>query len=748
MSSHLEVTMERSEPGFVSRLRLLPTAACLLAAWLVAVAETPSYASAADDLLAAASAADVEGVRRALGAGADVNAENRYGRTALSLAAGGGHLEVVLVLLERGADPNRRDWFYDSSPIGWALQREGASLEVVEALVRAGGDDRFQALVGALRGGQVEVARAVVASGPLLQSEHDQLVTFLPRLSPELRAVAESVKVVPDPPPPAYTAEDLQRFAGEFEGWDNDRLVTVSVADRALRIAIGGDPARRFVVSGENAFRAEGGETRAEFFGRARTIEGVAFGEPDAQPVVLRRTVVAATAPTAATATASDQRAPTSRPRPEPAERTVHWPGFRGTNATGVGDGAELPVTWNVETGEGVKWTAAIPGLGNSSPVVWGDHVFVTTAVASTGEQKIRTGLTGAGDGVDEAVEHSWRLLAIDRRTGAQRWDAEIGRAVPETRRHFKATQANSSPATDGKTVVVVFPTAGMAALDFEGKVLWRVDLGGLDAGAFNDPGIQWGFAASPVIYGSTVILQADIHESATEGPYLAAWDLATGKEVWRTDRRGIASSWSTPAIVRGPEGDELVCNGSVIKGYDPRTGKELWSLAPNSELVVAAPVAGDGVVYVSAGYPPIKPVYAVRAGTRGTVDATPGRPHERLLWSHDRGGAYMPTPLLYDGRLYIVHHNNIFVAYDALTGEALFKSRFSQGGTFTSSPIAANGRIYTGTEEGLVYVLEAGSDHKELAVNDLGEPLMATPAVSDGVLFLRTPSRLLAVGK
>jgi outer membrane protein assembly factor BamB len=250
------------------------------------------------------------------------------------------------------------------------------------------------------------------------------------------------------------------------------------------------------------------------------------------------------------------------------------------------------------------------------------------------------------------------------------------------------------------------------------------------------------------VIFGSTVILQVDIHEAAGEGPYLAAWDLATGKQVWRTDRKGIASSWSTPALLRGAGGDELVCNGSVVKGYDPRTGAELWSLAPNSELVVAAPVVGDGVVYVSAGYPPIKPVYAVRAGTRGKLEATPGAPHERLLWSVDRGGAYMPTPLLYDGKLYIVHHNNIFVGYDAQTGDALFKSRFSQGGTFTSSPIAVNGRIYTGTEEGLVYVLRAGSAHEELAVNDLGEPLMATPAVSQGTLFLRTPKRLIAVGK
>ena len=411
------------EPGSFRRRFAAVTCVGLMFVALLA-AGVASAAEPAADLLAAAAAADVAGVRRALAAGADVDAENRYGRTALSLAAGGGHVDVVRVLLERGADPSQRDWFYDSSPVGWALQRENPSFEIVEALVRAGAKDRFEALLGALRADRADLARVVVASGPLLQSERDQLEGFLPQVSPELRAVVAEVKVVPDPPPPVYTAADLQRFAGEFEGWDNARLVSVAVDGPALRIAIGSDPPRRFLVVGENAFRAEGAATTADFFGRARTIEGVQIGEPDAQPAVLRRTVVAATAP------ARHADAAPSPPARAP-QRTIQWPGFRGSNATGVGDGDDAPVSWNVETGENVKWTAAIPGLGNSSPVVWGDHVFVTTAVAASGEQTIRTGLTGAGDGVEEAVDHSWRVLAFDRRTGKQKWDVEIGRGVP-----------------------------------------------------------------------------------------------------------------------------------------------------------------------------------------------------------------------------------------------------------------------------------------------------------------------------
>ena len=252
---------------------------------------------------------------------------------------------------------------------------------------------------------------------------------------------------------------------------------------------------------------------------------------------------------------------------------------------------------------------------------------------------------------------------------------------------------------------------------------------------------MQWGFASSPILHGPRVILQVDVHD----GPYLAAWELETGRPLWRTER-DVPPSWATPSVLRFETGDELVVNGTTIHGYDPETGHELWSLGPNSELVVATPVIGNGVAYVSAGYAPVKPIYAVRAGTRGTLEVDPAAGHDRLLWSHERGGAYMPTPLLYRGLFYVVHHNSRIVAYDAKTGAAIYKSRFSRGGTFTGSPVAVNGKLYTATEEGLVYVLDAGPEYHEIAVNDMGQPLMASPAVSEGTLLFRTPSQLVAV--
>jgi len=322
-------------------------------------------------------------------------------------------------------------------------------------------------------------------------------------------------------------------------------------------------------------------------------------------------------------------------------------------------------------------------------------------------------------------------------------WETEIGRGVPLTKRHFKATQANSTPATDGRHLVVVFPTAGIACLDLDGTVQWKHDLGGLNAGAFTDPGIEWGFASSPILHGGRAILQADTHD----GAFLAAWDLESGAEVWRVER-DVAPSWSTPAVLQAETGEELVTNGSTIHAYDPADGRELWSLGPNSELVIATPVVGEGVVYVSAGYPPVKPIYAVPAGTRGDLQVDPAANDERLAWSHGRGGAYMPSPLLYRGLYYVVHHNGRLVAYDAESGAPIYKSRFSRGGVFTASPVAVNGKIYLPTEEGHLYVLEAGPEYRELAVNEMNEPLMATPAISEGTLFLRTPSRLVAVAK
>lgn len=685
---------------------------------------------AAEDLFTATRAGDLAQVRRLLDAGADVNTADRYGSTVLAAAAVNGQLEVVRLLLERGADPNIAETFYGARPLDMALffaeQREVAIL-----LLSYGAEDRDQALAFALQGGDLELAAAAIDGGAISESTLEQLAPPPESEDETVGTLLERAERRPDPPPPSYTLEELNRFTGLFEGFATELRAESVLREGRLRLRLNDGAFDDLEVVGERAFRTPDQLVEATFFGRAGTIEGIAVRQGAEPPDSLRRAVAE---PVGASGFIAPEIAEV--------EPTIHWPGFRGSNASGVGDGADTPVDWDLDTGEHVLWSSTLEGLGNSSPVVWGNRVFVTTAVAEA-EQTLRVGLTGEGTPVEEKVEHSWRVLAFDKSTGETLWETEVGLEIPLTKRHFKASQANSTPVTDGRHLAVVFPTAGLAVLDLEGEILWSRPLGGLNAGAFSDPGIEWGYASSPIIYRDQLIVQVDVHD----GPYLAAWELATGDELWRVER-DVAPSWATPTILAGEEGDELIVNGSRIYAYDPLTGEELWSLGPNSELVIATPVAGDGVVYVSAGYPPVKPIYAVPAGVRGALDAAPGQGGERLAWSHNRGGAYMPTPLLYRGIFYVVHHNGILVAYDAATGEALSKSRFSKRGTFTASPVAVNGKLYTATEEGQLYVLAAGAEYDELAVHDFGEPLMATPAVSEGILLVRTPSRLIALAR
>ncbi len=715
----------------------LRPAAVLAAAFLIAAylgaSPGPEEASRLFD---AARSGDADAATALLDQGVPVDATDKYGSTALAMASSSGHADVVRLLLARGADVNHADAFYGARPVDIALFWKGHR-DIAKILLEAGAEGREDALGLALREGDVDLARAAVASGPLYQSALQALRDRLGKLASEEEAPAQIAELLagassrPDPPTPSYDLEQLHTFTGKFEGWTSDDAVEVTLREGVLQWRLNDEARGALRIVGERAFAATDGSP-VNFNGRSGRIEGVVVRAGD-QSVFMRRSVAEPDPEAAARFAALEVT-------PEDAASSPNWPAFRGANAVGVADGHATAVSWNIGSGDGILWTGSLPGLGNSSPIVWGDRVYVTTAVADV-EQRLRTGLTGATEYFDENVEHSWRVLAFDKRSGKLVWDVEVGRAVPLTKRHFKASQANSTPVTDGERIVVVFPTAGLACLDADGTVLWRKDLGGLNAGAFSDPTIEWGFASSPILYGDSVILQVDVHE----GSHLVSWDLETGRELWRTER-DVAPSWATPTILPGPEGDELVTNGSTIHAYDPKTGRELWSLGPNSELVVATPVVDGGVVYVSAGYPPIKPIYAVRAGTRGALDTQPGKAHDDLLWSHGRGGAYMPSPLLYRGLYYIVHHNGRLVAYDPADGTAVFKSRFSKGGTFTGSPVAADGKLYVPTEEGLLYVLEAGPAYSELAINDMGEPLMATPAISEGMLFLRTPSKLVAV--
>jgi outer membrane protein assembly factor BamB len=426
------------------------------------------------------------------------------------------------------------------------------------------------------------------------------------------------------------------------------------------------------------------------------------------------------------------------------ADNEGHWPSFRGPFASGVADGQDLPLRWNAASGRNIRWKIPIPGIANSSPVVWGDRIFVTTAVSGGGDTTFRTGLYGDVGSVDDATRHSWEVYSLDLTTGSVLWRRVAREGVPRVKRHLKASQANSTPATDGTHVVVLFGgTGSLHCYDFDGNQLWERDLGILDSGFFRDPSYQWGHASSPVIYRNSVIVQVDIQEDS----FIAAYDLKNGGEIWRTSRDEIPT-WGTPTVFHGPDRDELITNGTTVRGYEPRTGEILWSLGPNSDITVATPVVGNGLFFVTAGYSPVQPVYAIRPGAEG--DISPERAGESsrgLAWSKDRYGTYIPTPIVYRGYLYTLANNGVLTCYEAETGELIYRDRVGEGGSFSASPVASDGRLFITSETGTVYVVEAGRRYRLLERNEMDEVCMATPAISGGMLIVRTLGHLYAIG-
>jgi len=420
------------------------------------------------------------------------------------------------------------------------------------------------------------------------------------------------------------------------------------------------------------------------------------------------------------------------------------WPQFRGPSGSGVGDGTNPPVSWDAEKGTNVLWKAEVPGLSVSSPIVWGDRIYVATAISGDPKQGLRTGLYGDTDAVNDATVHRWKLLAFDKKTGKLLWETAAHEGVPKTKRHPKSSQASPTPATDGKVVVAYFGSEGLYAYSAEGKLIWKKDLGVQNAGWFFDPDSEWGAASSPVIYKDMVIVQCDRQKDS----FVAAYALSDGKERWRTARAEIPS-WGTPAVVPGKDRTEVVTNATkAIRGYDADTGKELWTLGPNSEVTCTTPVTAHGLVFITAGYPPVQPIYAVKIGSNGDLTLKDGKESsEAIAWSKQRGGVYLPSPLAYGDHLYTVANNSILSVYEAKTGTRIYQQRIGMGGSFTASPVAAAGKIYVATEDGDVYVLKAGTAYEMLAKNTIGEAILATPALAGDVLFVRGAKHLFAIG-
>jgi outer membrane protein assembly factor BamB len=423
-----------------------------------------------------------------------------------------------------------------------------------------------------------------------------------------------------------------------------------------------------------------------------------------------------------------------------------NWQQFRGPGAAGVVEGNTLAINWDGEKSQNTRWKTRIPGLGHSSPVVWGNKIFVTTAVTSAAKDETRYGLYGDVAPVKNDPSHTWKIFAIDKQTGKVLWERTSYEGLPKVKRHPKSTHSDSTPVTDGKYVVALFGSHGLYAYNMKGKLLWKQDLGVLDSGWFYDPDYQWEHGSSPIIYRDLVIVQADIQKDS----FIAAYNLKTGKLVWKTPREEI-SSWGTPTVYEGKTRAELIANGSkAIRGYDPLTGKELWRLTPNSEVTTPTPFVAHELIYVTSGYAPIQPIYAIRPGATGDISLKDGKDTgEFIAWSKKRGGPYMPTPVVYGDLLYTCSNQGVLTAYNAKTGERVYQERLGgKGGAFTASPVASDGKIYLSSEDGDVFVVKAGPKYELLATNPVGEVMMATPAISDGLVIVRGINHLFAFGE
>jgi outer membrane protein assembly factor BamB len=379
-----------------------------------------------------------------------------------------------------------------------------------------------------------------------------------------------------------------------------------------------------------------------------------------------------------------------------------NWPSFRGPLASGVSDARPLPTHWDVEKGVNLRWKTPIPGLAHSSPIVWGNRVFLTSAVAAPGPAP-----ESREDIIHDTLPHSWRLYCLDKTTGRILWERVAHEGVPRAKRHAKASQANATPVTNGQVVVALMGSEGLFAYDFKGRLLWKRDLGLMDPGWYRHPEIVWGHAASPIIYKHLVIVQCDAHSQS----FIAAYHLKNGQQVWRVER-GEITTWSTPALYEGPRGAELIANGGhFIRAYDPLTGKELWR-------------------------------YALRPGGRGDISGLENNPH--LAWHSPKGSPYTPTPVIYGDYLYACGDNGVLSVFHAKTGAQVYQERLPS--SFSASPVAGDGKLFFPSEDGDVFVVKAGAKFERLATNAMGEALMATPALSDGMILLRGQRHLFAI--
>lgn len=438
------------------------------------------------------------------------------------------------------------------------------------------------------------------------------------------------------------------------------------------------------------------------------------------------------------------------------------WPSFRGTGGRGVAEGFPLRTKWNANASagnvEGVLWETGVPGLGHSSPVVFGDKIFLTTAVARDGKAPLQVAAGGKPTAADDNGEQDWLLLCYDKTTGKELWRKTARTGKPRATRHAKATHANTSVCVDGKHVLAFFGSEGIFCYDVDGQLLWSRDLGVINISKY---GIGWGFASSPAIQDDRIAIVCD----DPSNPYVAALSLSDGEELWRTSRKEICErSWGTPLIHQQNGKTQVVVNGwPWILSYDLESGKELWRIEGGGDNPIPTPFEAHGWLYITNAHGGPAPIYVIEPEARGNLsvaseagdeddsdssaeDSTEAKSNRGVVWRSDTGGSYMSTPVVYGDYLYLGNSNGVIRCFNAKTGEVVYEKRLGRKAGVIASLVAGDGKIYCASENGSVLVVAAGPEFKILATNDMKEPCLATPAISEGVMIYRTTKRLIAI--
>jgi outer membrane protein assembly factor BamB len=417
--------------------------------------------------------------------------------------------------------------------------------------------------------------------------------------------------------------------------------------------------------------------------------------------------------------------------------KSSNWAQWRGPEGQGISTDSTLPTDWS--TTKNVQWKTAIAGRGHSSPIVWGNRIFVTADIEGDVVPGAKATIHMLGkeefkhpDWAGADRKHTMKVICVDAGSGKILWEQVAYEGTAFDHRHRKNTYASPTAATDGKYVFAYFGSEGLYAYDFKGKLAWKKSFGGIKT-------LGMGVGTSPIVYENMVILQCD--EDEGKNSFITALDTKTGKELWRT-ARPVEVSWSTPALVKTPERTEIITNGNeFIISYDPKTGKEIWRCKGVESNAIHVPLIGNGMIYVTAGYP-AKRTLAIKLGGNGDLTNTP-----YMAWKYEKGTAYCASPILYGEYLYLISDKGMLTCLDAKTGELKYEgARVPVPATFMGSPVAFDGKILISSEDGNTFVVKAGPKHEIMKTNSIDEPIYTTPALANGKIYIRGEKNLYCI--